>query len=58
MGLELAPMQPSHRVEVGRKGAALTPAVTSARVQETLDVVQSHFGLPTCLAYTVFKMFN
>lgn len=42
----------------GEKGAALTPAVTSARVQETLDVVQSHFGLPTCLAYTVFKMFN
>lgn len=30
----------------------------SVKLEETLDIVQSSFGLPTCLAHKVFKCLN
>ena len=37
---------------------AVTPVFSSVQSKETLDIVQSGFGLPTCLAHTVSKCLN
>lgn len=37
---------------------AVTPVLRSVQSEETSDIVQSGFGLPTCLAHTVFKCLN
>lgn len=43
-------------------GDPLRPSVTLSlrfvKLEETLDVVQSGFGLPTCSAHAVFKCLN
>ena len=36
----------------------MTPILGLGKSEETLDVVQSGFGLPTRLAHTVFKCLN
>ena len=45
-----------------REGAppdpAVTPVLSSVQSKETLGIVQSGFGLPTCLAHTVSKCLN
>ena len=37
---------------------AVTPVFSFVQSKETLDIVQSGFGLPTCLAHTVSKCLN
>lgn len=36
----------------------VTPVLGLIKSEGTLDIVQSGFGLPTCLAHTVFKCLN
>lgn len=37
---------------------AVTPILTSVQSEETLDVVQSGFGPPACLAHMMFRCLN
>lgn len=48
------------RAVTGGGGAhpAVTPVLRSVKLEETLDIIQSIFGRPTCLAHKVFKCLN